>query len=120
MPILLKPSAKSLPFLISLILAVILTLLSPAACQRRGHTSDARLRQIDEMLDSQLPAGTPKSRVVFYLNSQGFPIENNVDPHALIATVHHVDTESLKPVNATVTFHFDSEDKLKSYELTAE
>jgi hypothetical protein len=72
------------------------------------------------MLDAQLPAGTPKSRVLFYLNSQGFPLENSNDPRVIAATIHHVDTETLKPVTARVTFQFDAEDKLKSYELTAQ
>jgi len=113
--------SKRLLFLfVGLILPVILGLLTPSGCKQCGHTSDPRLRQIDEMLDSQLPAGTPKSRVIVYLNSQGFPIDNGTDPHAIAATIHHVDTESLKPVTAHVMFHFDPEDKLKTYELMAQ
>ena len=91
--------------------------LTPIGCKGSGHTSDPRLRQIDEMLDTQLPAGTAKARVIFYLNSQGFSIEDSKDPHALVAVVRHVDTETLQPVSAAVTFHFDAEDKLKTYEL---
>ena len=94
-------------------------LWAPAGCKGSGHTSDPRLRQIDEMLDAQLPAGTARARVVVYLNSQGFSIEDSKDPHALVAVVRHVDTEKLQPVSASVTFHFDAEDKLKTYELAA-
>jgi hypothetical protein len=94
--------------------------LAPTGCKQSSHTSDPRLRQVDEMLDAQLPTGTPKSRVLFYLSSQGFPLENSSDPHVIAATIHHVDTETLKPVTARVTFQFDAEDKLKSYELTAQ
>ena len=105
-------------FLFGSILTVLgLLFLAPSGCKQSGHTSDPHLRQIDEMLDSQLPAGTPKSRVIVYLNSQGFAVENGSDPHAIVATVRHIDTETLQPVNASVTFHFDSEDKLKTYEL---
>jgi hypothetical protein len=111
-------SARSSFLFATVILFGVLSLLAPIGCQRSGHTSDPRLRQLDEMLDSQLPVGTPKSRVIVYLNSQGFPVEDSTDPHAITATVHHVDTETLKPATATVTFHFDAEDKLKSYELT--
>ena len=116
-----SPSSSRRPFysLAGLILFFVAALVVPSGCNQSGHTSDPRLRQIDEMLDSQLPVGTPKSRVVFYLNSQGFPIDNGTDPKSMTATIQHVDTESLKPVTATVTFHFDREDKLKTYELTA-
>jgi hypothetical protein len=102
-------------FLISVFMALTL-----AGCKQSSHTSDPRLQKLDEMLDSQLPTGTPKSRVLVYLNSQGFPVENTADPHVIAATVHHVDTETLKPATARVTFQFDAEDKLKSYELTAQ
>ena len=105
--------------LAGLILFAIVSMLSPASCSKSAHTSDPRLRQIDEMLDSQLPAGTPKPRVILYLNSQGFPIENAADPKTIAATIHHVDTETLKPVTASVTFHFDPQDRLTTYELTA-
>jgi hypothetical protein len=95
----------------------VFTVLALTGCKRSGHTSDARLKQIDEMLDSQLPSGTARSRVSYYLSSQGFPIESTNDPHALVAVVHHVDTETLQPARARVTFHFDPSDNLKSYEL---
>ena len=99
----------------------ILMLLAAAGCRPSGsHTSDPRLRQIDEMLNSQLPQGTSKSRVIVYLNTQGFTVENSGEAHILAATVHHVDTETLQPVNASVRFHFDSEDKLTTYELSAQ
>ena len=88
-----------------------------AGCQRHGHTSDPNLRRIDEMLDSQLPTGTPKSRVTFYLSSQGFPLQNATDLHDVVAIVHHVDTDTLQPATARVTFHFDAGNNLKSYEL---
>jgi len=103
-----------------LTLVALAVALGPSGCRQSGHTSDSRLRQIDQMLDSQLPAGTPRARVIVYLNSQGFAFENGADPKSLKATVHHVDTESLKPVTASATFHFDAEDKLTTYELTAQ
>ena len=113
-----KHDGTSVILLTGLLLLGVLMTLTPAGCKQSSHTSDPRLRQIDEMLDAQLPAGTPKSRVLFYLSSQGFPLENSNDPHVIAATIHHVDTETLKPATARVTFQFDAEDKLKSYELT--
>jgi hypothetical protein len=101
------------------LLLTALVMLVLSGCKRSGHTSDPHLKQIDEMLDSQLPAGTAKSRVTFYLSSQGFPLEDTNDPHAVVAIVHHVDTETLQPATARVTFHFDPADNLKSYELVS-
>src|SRR2546421_11730400 len=97
----------------------VFTILALAGCKQSGHSSDPRLKQIDEMLDSQLPAGTAKSRVMFYLRSQNFPVENTGDARAIVAVVHHVDSDTLQPATARVTFHFDASDNLKSYELVA-
>jgi len=64
----------------SFLLFGVFTILALAGCKQNGHTSDPRLRQIDEMLDSQLPSGTARSRVTFYLSSQNFPVEDTRDP----------------------------------------
>jgi hypothetical protein len=69
------------------------------------------------MLDAQLPQGTPRARVIFYLSSQNFTVENPGDAKAVVAIVHRVDTDTLQPVTARVTFQFDASDKLKSYDL---
>jgi hypothetical protein len=95
----------------------IFLLLALAGCKTGPHTSNPHLRQIDEMLNAQLPQGTPKSRVLFFLSSQGFPFESTRDAKIVAATVHRVDTDTLQPETARVTFHFDASDKLKSYEL---
>jgi hypothetical protein len=107
------------PFIGALFLFGILATMPLAGCRSGRHTSDSQLRQIDDMLDSQLPAGTSKSKVSFYLSSQGFPLEATNDPHSLVAVVHHVDTETLRPATARVTFHFDARDNLTTYELAA-
>ena|SRR6202140_605603 len=112
-----NPSRSTFPSLAGLFLLGVFALLALAGCKQSGHTSDPRLRPIDEMLDSQLPAGTAKSRVMFYLSSQNFPVENTGDARAIVAIIHHVDTDTLQPATARVTFHFDASDNLKSYEL---
>ena len=109
-------SGSSFPSLAGFLLGVF-TILVLSGCQQSGHTSDPRFKQIDEMLDSQLPPGTAKSRAAFYLSSQNFPVENTPDPREIVAIVHHVDTDTLLPATARVTFHFDARDNLKSYEL---
>jgi hypothetical protein len=100
-------------------LLTVLFLLTIAGCKTGIHTSDPHLRQIDELLNAQLPQGTPRSRVIFFLSSQGFPVENTRDAKELVATVHRVDTDTLQPETARVTFQFDAGDKLKSYELAS-
>src|ERR1700756_1771990 len=91
-----RPSA----FFTSLLFLGVFAVLALAGCKQGRHTSDPRLRQIDEMLDSQLPTGTSKARVTFYLGSQGFPLETTNDPRAIVAIVHHVDTDTLQPATA--------------------
>ena len=98
-------------------LLTVLFLLALAGCKTGPHTSDPHLRQIDEMLNAQLPQGTPKSRVLYFLSSQDFPLENTREGKTVVATVHRVDTDTLQPETARVTFHFDASDKLTSYEL---
>jgi hypothetical protein len=107
----------SFKFSQKLLLAGAFLALVLSGCKTSAHTSDPRLRQIDELLDSKLPQGTPKSRVIFFLGSQNFPVENTIDAQAVVAIVHRVDTDTLQPATARVTFHFDASDKLKSYDL---
>ena len=110
---------RSVPitFFQNLVLGGVFLSIALLGCKTSGHTSDPRLRQIDEMLDSQLPQGTPKSRVIFFLSSQNFAVENARDARTVVAIVHRVDTNTLQPATARVTFHFDDADKLKSYDL---
>jgi len=112
-----EPQANSITVLQKLLLAGVFLALALAGCKSSAHTSDPRLRQIDEMLDSQLPQGTPKSRVILYLSSQNYPAENTGDAKTVVAIVHRVDTDTLQPATARVTFHFDASDKLKFYDL---
>jgi hypothetical protein len=109
--------ANSITLVQKLLLAGVFLALAVAGCKTGAHTSDPRLRQIDEMLNSRLPQGTPKSRVILYLSSQNYPVENTGDAKAVVAIVHRVDTDTLQPATARVTFHFDASDKLQSYDL---
>ena len=105
------------PRLFALASAVLLSSLMAFGCKTHSHTSDSRLQKIDEMLNAQLPQGTPRPRVEYFLNSRGYQLENSPDKAALVAVVRHIDTETLIPATARVTFHFDSNEKLVSYDL---
>jgi hypothetical protein len=96
---------------------LVLALLLAGGCQPAGHTSDPQLRKVDLILDPHLPKGTTMNRVISFLSSRGYPLENSRDPHAIVAVVRHIDTATLQPITARVTFHFDEHDKLVTYEL---
>jgi hypothetical protein len=104
------------PFLL-LVCAALMASLLGYGCRRNAHTSDARLQQIDEILNKQLPPGTPLARVDHFLKSRGYPVQDSPDQNALVALVRHIDTDTLQPETARVTFHFDSNRNLVSYEM---
>ena len=97
----------------------LLLVLPGAGCKpSASHTSNPQLQQIDELINKQLPPGAPMSQVNFFLNSRGYPTEAAKDAHSIVAVIEHVDTETLQPSAARVTFHFDVNDKLLTYDLT--
>ncbi len=57
------------------------------------------------------------NRVAFFLNSRGYELEPSAKPNTLVAIIHHVDTETLQPATARVTFYFDASEHLTSYDL---
>jgi hypothetical protein len=97
--------------------AALLLAFSAYGCKHSAHTSDSRLQKIDEMLSVQLPSGTPRARVEFFITSRGYKLEDSPDRSSLVAVVRHVDTDTLQPVTARATFHFDAGDKLISFDL---
>jgi hypothetical protein len=109
-------TAAAWPLLL-LSFAALFLAISSYGCKSTAHTSDSRLQKIDEMLNTQLPQGTPKSRVEYFLNSRGYQLEDSPDKDSVVAVVRHIDTETLVPAIARVTFRFDSNDKLVSYDL---
>ncbi len=88
-----------------------------AGCKTSAHSSDPHLRKIDEMLDAELPKGTPMTRVSVFLSSRGYRVEDSPKPRTIVAIVRHIDTETLRPATARVTFHFDPTERLKTYDL---
>ncbi len=103
----------------SLLFAMILCATFSNGCKTSAHSSDARLRGIDEMLDAELPKGSNLARVNLFLNERGYKVENPGSGQTVVAVVRKIDTETLRPANARVTFHFDKQDQLQSYEMAA-
>ena len=109
----------ALPLVLSTAGAALLLAFSVYGCRSKAHTSDSRLQKIDEMLSTRFPQGTPRSRLEFFLSSRGYKLEDAPDKNSLVAVVRQIDTDTLEPRTARVTFHFDLNDKLVSYELEA-
>ena len=104
------------PLLLLVCVALAASLLG-YGCRKNAHTSDSRLQQIDELLNKQLPPGTPLARVDHFLKSRGYTVQDSPDKNSLVALVRHIDTDTLQPETARVTFHFDSNNNLISYEM---
>jgi hypothetical protein len=111
--------SAALPLLLSMAGVALLLAFSIYGCKSNAHTSDSRLEKIDEMLNTQLPKGTPRARVELFLNSRGYKLEDSPDKNSLVAVVRQIDTATLAPRTARVMFHFDLHDKLVSYELAS-
>jgi hypothetical protein len=96
-----------------------LFVLATPGCKSSRHTSDPQLRQIDDLINNQLPPGTPQARVAQFLNNRGYALEPSPDPRTIITTIEHVDLTTLQPSAARITFHFDKNDKLATYDMMA-
>ncbi|MGA2420484.1 MAG: hypothetical protein ABSG69_10390 [Candidatus Acidiferrum sp.] len=81
------------------------------------HTADPRLEHIDALLAKELPPGTPAYRVQAFVNMRGYEVQDSTEPHTLVVIVHHVDLKTLQPEAARVTFRFNADLKLTTYDL---
>jgi hypothetical protein len=99
-----------------LMLAMVLA-AGVAGCKTSAHSSDPHLRKIDEMLDAELPKGTSMTRVNVFLSSNGYRVEDSPKAHTIVAIVRHIDTDTLRPATARVTFRFDASERLTTYDL---
>jgi len=106
-------------FFTALFVLLLVLCLSAAACQKdkNVHTSDPKLKGIDALLAEQLPPGTPSARVENFVRVRGYEQRDSVEPHTLVVIVNHINPETIQPETARVTFRFDANDKLVSYDL---
>jgi hypothetical protein len=116
----LPPSRNNLGALFPLVMFLLVAALALTlgACRKDAtHTSDPKLEGIDELLAKQLPPGTPMSRVVTFLKMRGYELRDSSEPHTLVAIVHHINPHTIQPEAARVTFRFDNDLKLVTYDL---
>ena len=92
--------------------------LALGACKNKSaHTSDPALEGIDQLLAKQLPPGTPMSRVDTFLKMRGYERRDATEAHTLVAIVQHINPVTIRPEAARVTFRFDNNLKLVTYDL---
>lgn len=97
---------------------VLCTLLfAPVGCQKVQRMSDPQLKPIQDMLDAHVPVGTPEANVVTFLNNRGYPVLPAGKQGTIVTAIRHIDTQTVTPVTAQVTFYFDANHKLNTYEM---
>jgi hypothetical protein len=107
----------SLPVRALTILLTASVLFFSAGCKKTLQIDDPQLKPIQNMLETELPVGTPEAAVSQFLSMRGYPTEPSDKPGTLIAFIRHIDTEKLQPVTARVTFYFDANGKLNTYDI---
>ena len=107
----------SLPVRALTILLTAGVLFFSAGCKKAFQIDDPQLKPIQIMLETELPVGTPETAVSHFLSMRGYPTEPSDKPGTLIAIIRHIDTEKLQPVTARVTFYFDANGKLNTFDI---
>jgi len=116
--LLLKQAANSwLRQRLTAFLAICAMALCASGCQKVQRTSDPQLKPIQDMLDAQLPAGTPEANVLSYLNNRGYAVLPTGQQGTIVTTIRHIDSQTVTPVTARVTFYFDANRKLSTFEM---
>jgi hypothetical protein len=96
---------------------IALALAGPAGCGGAGHTDDPQLKPIQAMLEQELPRRTPEEKVVLYLDNHGYSILAAQKQGTIVAIIRRKDMAAVQPVSARVTFYFDANRKLNTFEL---
>ncbi len=94
-----------------------LAVVSFAGCHGNAHPEDPQLKPIQAMLEQQLPPRTPEEKVVLFLDNHGYPILAAQKHGTIVANIRRTDTQAMQPVIARVTFYFDANRKLNTFEL---
>ena len=87
-----------------------------AGCQKTSRTDDPQLKPVQAMLDQQLSPGTSEADVAAYLEKHGYATQTAEKRGTIVATVR-MDSGAASPVSARVTFYFDANHKLNTFEL---
>src|SRR5882724_13145229 len=96
---------------------IALAMAALTGCGGAGKTDDPQLKPIQAMLEEQLPRRTPEEQVVLYLDNHGYSILASQKQGTIVAIIRRKDTATVQPVSARVTFYFDANRKLNTFEL---
>ena len=97
---------------------VLFATLLAAGCQKSFmQVDDPQLKPIQEMIETNLPKGTTADRVTYFLSARGYELQTPEERGTLVTVIRHIDTQTVRPVTARVTFHFDANGKLNGVEL---
>jgi len=99
------------------LLLLLFGLFVPAGCKKNSEVDDPQLKPIQEMLNQNLPVGSTEGAVNFFLEARGYPREAARKRGTVVAIIRHIDTETVQPVTARVTFYFDANGKLNTTEI---
>ena len=78
---------------------------------------DPQLKPIETMVQQNVPLGAPQAVVLEFLSARGYPTDNPTERDTIVGIIRHIDTEKMQPVTARVTFHFDKNGKLESFDV---
>jgi hypothetical protein len=103
---------------LALAISTVALCLALGACKKGAeHTSNPQLAGIDQLIAAQLPPGTTMTRVVTFLHMRGYDMRDATEPHTIVAVVHHINPKTIQPEAARVTFRFNNDLKLVTYDL---
>jgi hypothetical protein len=94
-----------------------LALTCAGGCGKTVGREDPQLKPIQAMLEQQLPPRTSEEKVVTFLDNHGYPILAAQKQGTIVANIRPTDTQAVQPVIARVTFYFDANRKLNTFEL---
>jgi len=101
------------------LLAAAALLLMPG-CRKTLKVDDPQLKPIQDILEANLPPGTSEGAVSHFLATRKYPVEATDKPGTIVAIIRAIDTDKLPAVTAHVTFYFDANGKLNTYEIVRE
>jgi len=92
-------------------------LLLTAGCRKTLKVDDPQLKPIQDILEANLPPGTSEGAVSHFLSTRKYPLEATDKPGTIVAIIHPLGTDNPAPVAARVTFYFDANGRLNTYEI---